>query len=40
MHEMAVDVEKDGAVELLVDNVGLKDLIVEGLGCPLGDWHL
>jgi hypothetical protein len=36
---MAVNVEEDGAVELLVDDMGLEDLVVEGLGCPLGGRH-
>ena len=39
MDEMAVDVEQDGAVELLVDDVGLEDLVVERLRCPLGGRH-
>ena len=37
--EVAVNVQEDGAVELLVDDVGLEDLVVEGLGRPLGNRH-
>lgn len=39
MDEVAVDIKEDGAVELLIDDMGLKDLVVEGLGCPLGGRH-
>lgn len=40
MDEMAVNVQEDGAVELLVDDVGLEDLVVEGLGSPFGGGHV
>jgi hypothetical protein len=36
---MAVNVKEDGAIELLVDDMVLEDLIVESLGCPLGGRH-
>lgn len=39
MDKVSVDVEQDGSIELLVDDVGLEDLIVEGLGGALGSWH-
>lgn len=39
MDQVAVDVEEDSAVKLLVNDMGLEDLVVEGLGCPLGDRH-
>lgn len=39
MNKVAVDVEEDGAVKLLVNDVGLEDLIVERLRCSLGGRH-
>lgn len=40
VHEMAVNVQQDGAIELLVDDVVLEDLVVKGLGGAFGDRHL
>lgn len=40
MNEMAVNVQQDSTVQLLINNVVLKDLVVEGLGSAFGDWHL
>jgi hypothetical protein len=37
---MAIDVQQNGAIEFLVNNVVLEDLVVEGLGSALGDRHL
>ena len=37
---MTVNVQKNGAIELLVDNVVLEDLVVEGLGGAFCDGHL
>lgn len=34
------DVEKKGAIQLLVDNVCLQHLVVEGLGCVICSRHL
>lgn len=39
MYQVAVDIEEDSAVESLVDNVGLEDLVVERLRCALGGRH-
>ena len=39
MDQMAVNIQEDGAVELLVDDVGLEDLVIERLRGPLGGRH-
>ena len=39
VHQVAVDVEQNGAVEILIDNVGLEDLVVECLRRSLGGGH-
>lgn len=40
VHEMTVNIQQDGAIELLVDDVVLEDLVVEGLGGAFCDRHL
>ena len=33
------NIQQDGAIELLVDDMGLEDLVVEGLWRSLGNGH-
>ena len=39
MDEMTINVQQNGTVELLINNMVLEDLVVEGLGSALGDRH-
>lgn len=39
MDEMTVNVQQDCAIELLINNMGLEDLVVEGLGCLFRSRH-
>lgn len=40
MHKVSVDVEQDCAIELLIDDMGLEDLVVECLGGTFYAGHL
>ena len=37
--EVTVNEKQDSAVKLLIDNVGLKDLVVKGLGSAFCSGH-
>ena len=40
MDKVPVDIQQDSPVKLLVDNMGLKDLVVEGLRGAVGCGHV
>jgi len=40
MDEMSVNVQQNCAIQLLVDNMGLEDLVIQSLGGAVGHGHL
>ncbi len=39
MHKVPVDVERNCTIKLLIDNVVLEDLVIEGLRCAFCARH-
>lgn len=39
VHEMTVDIEQKSAIFLLIDDVGVEHLVIEGLGLLVGGRH-